>query len=302
MEKSDWKALGANILVAIIAAGLAIAVSIGGKTIGNSNFPIYALAVIIAFAMQWIVFIPSFIYKTEKYYDITGSATYTTVIIISMVLSGNYSLRSLLIMSLVLIWTLRLGVFLFRRIIKAGEDKRFREMKKSGLQFLRAWTIQGLWVSFTAAAALAAITADSEIIADYNFYDWIMLSVGLLVWLIGFAFEATADRQKKLFINNPDNQGKFINVGLWSISRHPNYFGEITIWVGMALITLPTLQGWRFFALISPIFVFLLITQVSGVPLLENYADKKWGGQADYEEYKKNTPVLIPKITRKKEN
>ncbi|MBN2157679.1 MAG: DUF1295 domain-containing protein [Candidatus Lokiarchaeota archaeon] len=295
MNKDDWKALGTNIIVIIIAAGLAYAISLGGKTISGTNFPIYALAVIIAFGIQWIVFIPSYIYKTEKYYDLTGSATYTTVILVSFFLSGNYSPRNILITILVLIWTLRLGIFLFRRIMKAGEDQRFREMKKSGIQFFRAWNIQGLWVSLTLAAALTAITGDLKgSLEQYNAYDWSMLVLGLIVWLIGFGFEVIADRQKKLFVNNPDNEGKFINVGLWKISRHPNYFGEFTLWLGMALICLPTMQSWRYFGLISPIFVFLLLNFVSGVPINENYADKKWGGQPDYEEYKRNTPVFFP--------
>jgi steroid 5-alpha reductase family enzyme len=296
MNKQDWKNIFTNIIVVIIAAGLAIAIGLDGKTIGNSNFPIYALAVIIAFAIQWIVFIPSFIYKTEKYYDLTGSATYTTVIILSFLLSNNYSNpRSILILALVLIWTLRLGIFLFRRILKSGEDTRFKEMKKSGLQFFRAWNIQGLWVSLTLAAALAALTGDTDAsFADYNAYDWSMLVLGLLVWIIGFTFEAIGDRQKKKFLSNPENQGKFIRGGLWDLSRHPNYFGEFTLWVGMALIALPTMQGWRFFGLISPVFVYLLLNYVSGVPISESYADEKWGGQPDYEKYKENTPVFFP--------
>lgn len=295
MEKNDFSAIVASVIATLVAIGLAFAVSWNGNRV-LGVIPIYAIAVAIAFLIQWLVFIPSFINKTEKYYDLTGSATYTIVIIVSLLLSGNYNLRTLLVMGLVLIWTLRLGLFLFRRIRKAGEDKRFTEMKKSGLQFFRAWTFQGLWISFTLAAALAMITADSKITTAFNVYDWITLVLGLLVWLIGFGFEATADRQKKVFTTAPENKGKFINVGLWSISRHPNYFGEITLWVGIAIMSLPTLVGWRFFALISPIFVFLLITQISGVPLLEKYADKTWGGQDNYEEYKKNTPVLFPRL------
>jgi len=299
MEKNDLKALGTSIITTLIAVGLAFAVSWKGDVVFGV-IPVYAIAVTIAFLIQWIVFIPSFIYKTEKYYDLTGSVTYTTVIIISILLSRNFNLRTLLILGLVLIWAFRLGIFLFRRILKAGEDKRFKELKKSGFQFFRAWTLQGLWVSFTLAAALATITGDNKSTTSFLWYDWTALAVGLLVWLIGFGFEATADRQKKIFIGNPENRGKFINVGLWSISRHPNYFGEITLWVGIAIISLPTLVEWRFFALISPIFVFLLITQVSGLPILEKFADDTWGGQQEYEKYKKNTPVLFPKLWNKK--
>ncbi len=120
--------------------------------------------------------------------------------------------------------------------------------------------------------------------------------VGALVWVIGFAIEVTADAQKSRFNADPSNKGKFIRTGLWSRSRHPNYFGEIVLWIGIAIIAIPVLQGWQWVAMISPLFVTLLLTRVSGIPLLEKKADVKWGGQAEYEEYKKNTPVLIPRM------
>jgi steroid 5-alpha reductase family enzyme len=122
--------------------------------------------------------------------------------------------------------------------------------------------------------------------------------LGFLVWAFGFAFEVVADSQKSCFNADPANKGKFIQTGLWSRSRHPNYFGEIVLWVGIAIIAIPVLQGWQWIAMISPLFVTLLLTRVSGVPLLEKKADKKWGGQEGYETYKKNTPVLIPRLTK----
>jgi steroid 5-alpha reductase family enzyme len=190
----------------------------------------------------------------------------------------------------VAVWAIRLGSFLFGRIRKAGKDDRFDEIKPSFIRFLNVWTIQGLWVTFTMAAALVAITTATRKELD------LFAIVGFLVWIFGFAIEVVADSQKSRFSANPDNKGKFIQTGLWSRSRHPNYFGEIMLWVGIAIIALPVLQGWQWFALISPFFVTLLLTRVSGVPLLEKKADKKWGGQEDYESYKKRTPVLIPKL------
>ena len=116
------------------------------------------------------------------------------------------------------------------------------------------------------------------------------------LWAFGFAIEVVADAQKNRFNANPEIKGKFISTGLWSRSRHPNYFGEIVLWVGVTIIALPVLQGWQWIAIISPIFVTLLLTRVSGIPLLEKKADQKWGGQEEYEEYKEKTPVLIPRI------
>lgn len=120
--------------------------------------------------------------------------------------------------------------------------------------------------------------------------------IGLLLWAIGFAIEVIADRQKSAFRADPANRDTFISTGLWSRSRHPNYFGEILLWIGVAVITLPVLQGWQWVGLVSPVFVALLITRVSGVPLLEAKAEAKWGDQADYQEYRRTTPVLIPKL------
>jgi len=108
--------------------------------------------------------------------------------------------------------------------------------------------------------------------------------------------EVIADAQKSHFNADPANKDKFIQTGLWSRSRHPNYFGEIVLWIGVLIIAMPVLQGWQWAALISPVFVTLLLTRISGVPLLEKKADQEWGGQAGYETYKKQMPVLIPRL------
>ena len=115
------------------------------------------------------------------------------------------------------------------------------------------------------------------------------------MWLIGTVIEIVSDRQKAQFRRNSDNAGRFIDVGLWAWSRHPNYFGEIVLWTGMAIVTIPVLQGWQWATLISPVFVTFLLTRVSGIPMLETKADERWGGQIAYEKYKRNTPVLIPR-------
>jgi steroid 5-alpha reductase family enzyme len=289
MDQRDVKALVASLIVLIIATLLALAGSDGGVTVFG-GIPLFALCIIVAFVIQWIVFVPSFIKRTEKFYDLTGAFTYSTIIIAAVLLSPDIDLRSMLLMVLILIWAIRLGGYLFLRVLKTGEDKRFEELKQSGPRFFVTWTIQGLWVSFTIAAALAAITIEQR--TDFG----ILGIIGLVIWVIGFAFEAIADYQKSKFRSRPENKDKFITTGLWSISRHPNYFGEILLWIGIAIIALPTLEGLRWFTLISPVFVTLLLTKVSGVPLLEKRADEKWGGQEDYERYKRNTPVLIPRL------
>ena len=287
MSKQDRISLAVTLVVVAIGALVAIAGSQGGATVGG--LPAFALAVAAAFVIQWLVYIHAWARGTEKYFDLTGSLTYITITVLLVVLTPGVDARGFLLAALVVIWAARLGTFLFRRISRAGKDDRFDELKKSFFRFLNVWTIQGLWVTFTAAAAWVGITSSQRVT-----FDWLAV-VGLVLWAVGFAFEVVADLQKSRFKADPANEGRFINTGLWSKSRHPNYFGEIVLWIGVALIALPTFQGWQWIAIISPLFVTLLLTRVSGVPMLEKKADGKWGGQADYEEYKRTTPVLIPR-------
>ncbi len=277
-------------ILILVGALVALAGSQGGATLGS--VPVFALAVALAFLIQWLAFIPAYIFQTEKFYDLTGSFTYLTVTLIAVIFSAGADARAFLLAALVIIWALRLGTFLFRRIRKAGKDDRFDDIKPSFIRFLNAWTIQALWVTFTASAALIGITTATRKDLD------LFALIGFLVWSLGFSIEVIADAQKSRFNADPANKGKFIRTGLWSRSRHPNYFGEILLWIGVLIITLPVLHGWQWVALISPLFVAFLLTRVSGVPLLEKKADAKWGGQAEYEEYKRNTPVLVPRLRK----
>lgn len=286
MKKEDLN----SYLTVLVAVGVGILVALAGsqKSVMVGNIPLFAMVVGLIYLIQWIVFIPSYLKRTEKFYDLTGSITYISVVILSTILSRKMDAHTLIILVFVMIWAARLGTFLFKRVMAAGEDRRFREIKKSFARFLSAWTLQALWVTFTLAAALAAITSLRSIPLDA------FAAIGSLLWIAGFSIEVIADYQKSKFKADLANKGKFIRSGIWAWSRHPNYFGEIILWSGVAIIALPVLRGWQWVTLISPLFVTLLLTRISGVPMLERRADEKWGGQADYEEYKMNTPVLIP--------
>jgi len=288
VRQADRTALLALPVVILIGAGLAWAGS-QGSTPGFGP-PLFAMAVGLAFLIQWLAFVPAYLRQTEKFYDLTGSLTYVTVTALAVLLGPEVDGRSLLLLGLIVAWAARLGTFLVRRVHTAGKDGRFDEVKPSFPRFLLAWTLQGLWVAFTASAAWVAITSSTR-----KDLDWLALA-GLVVWLLGFAIEVTADAQKRRFQADAANRGRFIQTGLWARSRHPNYFGEIVLWIGVAIIALPVLRGWQWVALASPIFVALLLTRVSGVPLLERRADEKWGGQPDYEAYKARTPVLVPRL------
>lgn len=288
MKKADRNALIAIPIVLLIGVGVAFAGSQGSAI--AFGLPLFALLVGLAFLIQWLAFIPAFLLQTEKFYDLTGGFTYISITILAVLLSPVRDARSILLLVLVGVWASRLSLFLFRRVLKAGKDVRFDEMKPSFFRFLNAWNIQGLWVVFTLSAALVAITTNVR--KELGLFA----IMGTLIWIFGFGFEVIADNQKNTFRANPENKGKFIQTGLWAKSRHPNYFGEIVLWIGVAIIALPVLRGWQWVAMISPLFVTFLLTRVSGVPMLERSADEKWGGQEDYETYKENTPVLIPKL------
>ena len=288
MSSENSKSFAGIGLVLLLGVAFAWAGSYRGASF--AGIPVFTLGVVMAFSIQWIAFVPAMLKKTEKFFDLVGSITYLLVILLSLALVPEADLRSYLLAAMVCIWAGRLGSFLYTRVHKAGSDQRFDKLKNSFVQFIGAWTLQGLWVTFTMAAALAGITsAKSEPIGALALF-------GTLIWLTGFLLEAIADHQKSAFKKDPENRDSFIQSGLWSISRHPNYLGEIILWVGVSIVAIPVLQGWQWAMLSSPFFVALLLIRVSGIPLLEKKADEKWGGQSDYESYKKNVAVLVPKI------
>lgn len=287
MQKAERTAVITIVVAVLVGAAVAVAGSQGGGTVGG--VPVFALCVAVAFAIQWVMFVPSYLLRSERFYDLTGGITYVSVTSLAVLLAPALDARSALLLVLVVIWAARLASFLFRRVMRSGKDERFDAIKTSFLRLLMTWTLQGLWVSLTLSAALAAITTTARKDLD------VLAVLGLLIWVAGFAMEAAADLQKSRFRAHPANKGRFITTGLWAWSRHPNYFGEIVLWVGVAVIAVPVLQGWQWVTLISPLFVVLLLTRVSGVPLLEKRADMTWGGQADYEAYKARTPVLVPR-------
>ena len=291
MNKSIGNIIGIILAIAV-GVGVALAGSQGSAQVLGA--PLFMLLIIGAYLIQWLVFIIAFIQKSERFFDLTGSLTYITLATVAVLLIPTIDRRAVLLLVLVVIWATRLGTFLFGRVLKQGKDDRFDEIKVSFTSFLMTWTLQGLWVTFTAAAAFAAITT-----ANQRELGWPAL-IGFLVWVFGYFFELIADSQKNAFRGDPENKNKFIRTGLWAWSRHPNYFGEIVLWLGVAIIALPVLKGWALITLISPIWVIIQLTLISGVPMLEKKADKKWGGQQDYEAYKANTPSLIPRPPAKR--
>jgi len=246
--------------------------------------------ILLIFCIQWVSFIPAFIFQTEKFYDLTGSITYLTAVFYTLYVTGSNNLSDLIIVACVAVWAIRLGSFLFMRIHKAGEDRRFRTIKPNFTRFLMTWTLQGMWVSMCLLCVLTALSSYSGVIMNSIFF------IGLIVFILGLSIEIIADYQKTVFRRNIENKDKFITTGLWSLSRHPNYFGEILLWTGVAVMSISSLQGLQYITLISPIFVYILLVYISGIRILEDQAKKKWGHLDSFKEYLKNTPRLFFKI------
>ena len=256
-----------------------------------TGLPVIQKAVLIAFLIQWICFIPAYFFQTEKFYDLAGSCTY--LFMVSYVSFTGYSLlnlnsASILLASCISLWAIRLGTFLFLRIHRAKEDKRFKDIKPAATRFFMAWTLQGMWVCLCSMCALTAIASQNGVLQNGFFYG------GLLVFSIGISIEISADWQKSNFRKNPENKELFITSGLWQYARHPNYFGEIVLWTGISLMSFSSLNNWQYVTLISPLFTYFLLVYISGVRILEASGIEKWGHLESYQQYIRSTPSLVP--------
>ena len=288
------------LLMILIASGVSFLASSNSIIIHivDYDIPLVFFCMFISFSIHWILFIPAFIFKTERFFDLTGSIANTTVVSIAlyykyMHLVPTLDYRSLIIQILVVLWAIRLGAFLFYRVLADGKDRRFDEIKILFLKSLFTWNLSAFWVFITTCCALTVISSKIVVAPDYYMF------FGIFLWVVGFLLETIADFQKRKFKSISSNKDQFISSGLWSISRHPNYLGEIILWFGIALIGFPVLSGFEYVALISPIFVYFLLTKISGINLLEKIGDDKWGDLDTYRLYKKSVPELFPRIFKK---
>ena len=289
-------------LTAIVVASVVIIASLIVRAVGDNSVMLNGYSAVlysagICLGIQWLAWIPASLAKTERYYDLTGGLTYLTVVIFTLWAGSQSeppSVRELIVSSLVVIWALRLSSFLYLRIRRAGKDGRFDQLKTSPIRFLVPWTIQGLWVFLT---MIVVIVINSQAASAPGLGIWDV--IGLLLWLLGFSIEVIADNQKTAFNAISENQGKWIDSGLWSYSRHPNYLGEILLWTGIACFGVSCFTGLERVAWISPIFIYLLLTRISGVPILDRRGLEKWGDQPEYRKYRENTPALLPRFIRK---
>ena len=281
-----------KLIFILLAVGLPLGVATLANPVGLNlaGWPAMTALALGAFGIQWLAFIPARLFQTERFYDLTGSITYIAVTLAAISAATAPSGAQWLIAIMIFIWAGRLGSFLFRRIHAAGGDQRFDHIKVSSSRFFVAWTLQGAWVVMTSCAALTAIlSADQTAVG-------VIYVIGAVMWVAGFAIEVMADQQKSRFRADPANDGRFINVGLWARSRHPNYFGEILLWAGIAVMAIPYLSSTQWVVMLSPLFVYALLTRISGIPTLARRGQQLWGDDPTYQAYVANTPRLLPRL------
>ena len=274
--------------------------AVGKNSVILNGYPAVLYCAVICVGMQWVAWIPASIGKTERFYDLTGGLTYITIVGFSLWAGSRsepISSRELIVSLLVVIWSLRLSSFLYLRIHRTGKDGRFDKLKTSSIRFLVPWTIQGLWVFLTMIVVIV-INTQANSAPALGIWD----GIGLSIWILGFSIEVIADNQKTVFNSEPNNQGKWIDCGLWSYSRHPNYLGEVLLWTGIAFFGASCFTGLEKIAWISPLFIYLLLTRISGTPILDRRALEKWGDDSEYQIYRKNTPLLFPRFFKKNES
>jgi steroid 5-alpha reductase family enzyme len=251
---------------------------------------VFVFTFLVILGLQVFFFLIANNFKTDKVTDLSYALSFIIAIWL-VFFSSMYSLAKLLIVLAITLWGLRLGIYLFIRILKMGRDKRFDKIRNKFWDFARFWIFQAfsIWIILLPYVWLVD-QPKSELKSTVYF--------GLLVWLIGLIIETIADWQKFQFKNNPENKGKWTDVGLWKYSRHPNYFGEILCWIGLFIAVLPYLTGIKYLLIISPLYITSLLLFVSGIPPLEKRYDKKYGDNRKYQQYKESTSLLIPWFKR----
>lgn len=271
--------------------------AVGNNSVILNGYSAVLCCAVICIGIQWVAWIPASIGKSERFYDLTGGLTYITLVGFSLWAGSRsepISSRELIVSLLVVIWSLRLSSFLYLRIHRTGKDGRFDKLKTSSIRFLVPWTIQGLWVFLTMIVVIV-INTQADSAPALGIWD----GIGLSIWILGFSIEVIADNQKTVFNSEPNNEGKWIDCGLWSYSRHPNYLGEILLWTGIAFFGVSCFTGLEKIAWVSPLFIYVLLTKISGTPILDRRALEKWGDDSEYQIYREKTPLLFPRIFSK---
>jgi len=250
-------------------------------------------SLIISVLIQAVFFTFAYINTTDKVTDFSYSLSFVILALVFTLAGRAFQPLQLIVAALVVIWGIRLGSYLFIRILRIGKDDRFDDKRGNFKRFLGFWILQALTVWLVMMPAVAALSLPGGL----SFSP--LTTLGLILWIIGFFMETVSDHQKFVFKSDKANRNRWIETGLWKISRHPNYFGESLLWWSLFLIVLPSFRGALYLTVIGPVFLTLLLLFVSGIPLLEKSADRKYGDDPAYRSYKKRTNIFVPWIPRK---
>lgn len=252
--------------------------------------------------INWVGWAASYALKTEMFYDIVGTVTTLATVLGSLTHGGSgrsgssaavagYGPRQIAATAMVGIWAIRLGSFLFYRAVKNGGDSRFHGvLDKPGTLFF-FWTMQAIWC-WVICLPVTVLNGSSSS-DQHNAIGWTDI-VGPALWSFGMVIECIADFQKWIFKSNARNKGKFIHTGLYKLSRYPQYFGEMSLWWGVYTFCAGQFKGWEYAAVASPLFTMLILTKLSGIPIQERQARERWSNDEDYQEYRRNTRLLVP--------
>lgn len=257
-----------------------------------SLLELFQCGFLLVFVYMNLLFMLALLIRKNDIVDISWGMGFVLLALFMLIVSSFWHWRLLLVVLLVMLWGIRLAGYIFIRNRGKAEDFRYANWRKEwGKNWvLRSWLqvfmLQGF---FMLLIAYPVFLQGFQKVTEFNLTDL----AGVMVWLLGFGFEAIGDAQMMRFKKDPANRGKIMNRGLWRYTRHPNYFGEATMWWGIFLVSLNTRFG--FWAVISPVVITWLLVRVSGVPMLE----KKYAGNPEYQDYIKRTSSFIPLPPRK---
>mmetsp|Transcript_7901 Transcript_7901/g.28031 ORF Transcript_7901/g.28031 Transcript_7901/m.28031 type:complete len:329 (-) Transcript_7901:93-1079(-) len=230
--------------------------------------------------------------KFDKITDFAGSMNFIIIALMSLIIGDWYSARQIILVAEVLICRFELAIFLLMRVLKRGKDDRFDEVREHFCRFFGFWVFQAIWAWTCTAPAVLACAMPADAPLDYRDF------VGIAVFVVGVSMQFLADYQKSEFRANPANKGKFCDVGIWSWSRHPNYWGEILIWTGIFVGSLAATDNSIIWAgLMSPLYTLLILLGFSGAPIAESESNKRYGRGANAEAYaewrRATSPIVV---------